>query len=73
MGILDILKINLGATYNKSLHRYETNKIKEGESIRLENGDILINEKGSIQMCKEIREGKWRCKRLPVKVRKEDY
>ena len=67
MGILDMIKISLGATYNKHKHSYHTDRLKEGEMMRISDKEYIKNEKNRILYCKMNKRGKFNCKKTPIK------
>ena len=68
MGILDRIKLSLGLSYNRHSHKYDTDRLREGEAKMISKDELVKNEKGRITYCKKDKKGSWKCKRTPIKL-----
>ena len=71
MGILDRIKIALGASYNynKHSHTFDSSTIREGDMKQISKDEYIKNEKGRIIYCKIGKNGKPKCIKTPFKSR----
>ena len=69
MGILDKINLALGLTYNRYKHSFHTDKLRQGEMMKLSENEFIKNEKNRIIYCKINRNGKFICKKTPIKYK----
>lgn len=67
-GIIPKIKVALGLSYNKHSHSYHTDRLGEGEMMKVGENEFIKNEKNAILYCKKDKKGNLKCKRTPIKI-----
>ena len=66
-GLLSRIKLEIG--YNRKTHKFDSNRIPEGDMKVLSDTQMIKNEQGRIILCtrKDKHSNNWKCRKMPFK------